>query len=117
MTTDRTHPDALITDPQNCLRVAAHEELDIPPTRLLQEILFHRVFIRVRQVQALAPPEQVRVVRDGVALRRRVYDRDELLEVPAEQRVVEHPVLVLHALQERVLANRAVARTQLVVRP
>ena len=49
-------------------------------------------------------------------LGRRVYDRDELTQVARYQRVVERPVLVTKALEERILGEIVCLRVELVVR-
>lgn len=111
-----THPDTLIANAQDRLCIATHEQLQVPPLRLLQKIFLHRVLILIRQIQPLASPEQVRVVRDRLRLRRCVDNGDELFEVPPEERIVEDPVLVLEAMQERVAPNGCVAGLELIVR-
>lgn len=55
-------------------------------------------------------------LRQAAHLSGGIYDRDELLQVSAEEPVVEGPVLVFQALQKGVLADRSVARGELVVR-
>ena len=45
-----------------------------------------------------------------------VDDGNEFLEMPANETVVEDPVLILQALEERVLAEGLGARVELVVR-
>lgn len=46
----------------------------------------------------------------------RIYDWDELPQVAPQQRVIQHPVLVLQALQKRVLPDWSLPRPELVVR-
>ena len=46
-----------------------------------------------------------------------VDDGNEFLEMPANETVVEDPVLILQALEERVLPERVIARFELVVGP
>ena len=43
-------------------------------------------------------------------LSRRVDDRDEILQVSGNKRIVQDPILVSQALQERVLGQVAAAR-------
>ena len=45
-----------------------------------------------------------------------VDDGNEFLEMPAKETVVEDPVLILQALEERVLAEGLLARAELIIR-
>ena len=44
-----------------------------------------------------------------------INDRNELLQVPSQQRIIQRPILVLQALQECVLAYRRITGSELFV--
>ena len=66
------------------------------------------------------PPEEIsknqsRNPPPSTHLCRGINDRNELLQVPRQQRIIQRPILVLQALQECVLAYRRVAGSELFV--
>jgi hypothetical protein len=88
-----THADALVANAEDGLSIGDDDEVDVAPARLLEVVGLHRVRVREAEVEALGAAEEVRVVRDRVRLGRGVDDRHELLEVAADEGVVEHPAL------------------------
>ena len=52
-----THSNTLVTDTKDCFSIGTNNQIDLPPSSLLQETVFDGVLICVCQVQALASAE------------------------------------------------------------
>lgn len=63
-----SYPHALVADSQNLLGVGTDNEVYLSAFSLLQEVCFHRVLGGERQVEALAPAEEMRIVRNRFRL-------------------------------------------------
>ena len=63
-----TYPDTLVSDAENGFRIRDDKELDVSALGCLQKVFLHFVSVGERQVQALAPSEEVRIVRDRISL-------------------------------------------------
>lgn len=63
-----TYPHALVADSQNLLGIGTDNEVYLSAFSLFQEVCFHGVLSGERQVEALAPAEEMRIVRNRFRL-------------------------------------------------
>lgn len=63
-----SYPHALVADSQNLLSIGTDDEVYLSAFSLLQEVCFHGVLGGERQVEALAPAEEMRIVRNRFRL-------------------------------------------------
>ena len=92
---------ALIAEPEDALAVGDDDDLGAIEPRVGEDLL-DAIAVRQAEEQAARLAEQPAEVLAALADRRRVDDRQQLLDVAGEQRVEQRLVGVLQLAQERV---------------
>ncbi len=65
-----THANSLVANSKDLLCIGAHDEIQVSSSGRFEIVLLHRLGVRKGEIEAFAAPKEVRIVRDGVSLKR-----------------------------------------------